>query len=1044
MRSDTLSHHLDAALQKHGSRTALEDASYRLTYADLDALSLTWAHRFRALRLNEGDRIVTLTGNSLWSAVALLATLRSGAVEVALHPSDAWSHILGILQEVKPALVIVPSEVMKGRLHDEGLAFPVHVAGTGVLAEHPDTQLERPPETPRADTTALIHYTSGSTGRPKGVMLSHGALAATLPDGEHLARIRNLRLLLGIPLAHAYGKTMLIEYLLAGACIVLERAFLAPAHICQSIQRHRASAIEAPPSVYEMLIKEDKFTAQTMPALEYLGMNSAKPREDLLLELRSRFPRAEIVVRYGISEIAGPLCRLAWQGPDKVPLSSCGKPVDPVRIRLCDENGNEVPAGTEGEVLVTSPGRMQGYFPTLSRDTEEYRTGDIARFDQDGYLYLLGRNNTMIKSAGHRVFPAEVESVVKAVSGVADCAVAGVPHDLLGEKICAWVVPEHGIDTSVLESRIVQTCKQTLGAVRTPHDILFRAALPKTVSGKIQVRELVESHRRSANRNSAAFLLQEELRKCGVKYVCGIVGREAQAILFDEHEDIQFILVHHEQTAGILCEVYARITGKPQACFSTLGPGVTNLATGVASALKDHSPLFALAAQVETNLSHSQTHQYLDTVSVMRPLTKRCFEPRNLDDLLRAIREAYALMLQKPKGPCFISIPIDLLLSQHGAGSLAGSNANVALSSAEPSIDRQRLQRLHRLLENANHPIVVCGGGALSRDIGKALASFIESRNIPLVTSLAAKGIVSDRHPLCLGAITKYSDLLVKPGLVKHVFSPVDLVLLVGYDLAEDFQPAQWRQGVDKVVCRLDEFANNAPEFVTLDLDVFGAPIEQSLAFLNSLPVARKKELAIDIGQVRKWIAEACQETGSRFNPAAIVQVVRRHMADSDILVSGVGLHKHYAGLFYEAYEPLTYISSNGLATMGFGLPGAMGAKLARPEAQVVAICGDGGFHLASPELDTCVRHQIWVKTVVFVDGAYGLIRHYQHKGTGRHADVSTCFSPGGPDFVKLAEANHCVGMRAESIKDFEEKFSLALKTDAPVVIAVPVEYPTF
>jgi acetolactate synthase-1/2/3 large subunit/N2-(2-carboxyethyl)arginine synthase len=354
------------------------------------------------------------------------------------------------------------------------------------------------------------------------------------------------------------------------------------------------------------------------------------------------------------------------------------------------------------------------------------------------------------------------------------------------------------------------------------------------------------------------------------------------------------------------------------------------------------------------------------------------------------------------------------------------------------------LQGLHRLLENAQHPIVVCGGGALSCDIGRALASFIESRNIPLVTSLAAKGIVSDRHPLCLGAITKYTDLLVKPGLVKHVFSPVDLVLLVGYDLAEDLQPALWRQGVEKVVCRLDEFPNNAPELVSLDLDVFGAPIEQSLAFLNSLPVARKKELAVDIGQIKKWSAEACQETGRRLNPAAIVRVVRRHMADSDIVVSGVGLHKHYAGLFYEVYEPLTYIGSNGLATMGFGLPAAMGAKLARPEAQVVAICGDGGFHSASHELDTCARHQIRVKAVVFVDGAFGLIRHYQHKGTGRHADVSTRFSPGGPDFVKLAEANHCVGMRAESIKDFEEKFSLALQTDAPVVLAVPIEYPTF
>jgi N2-(2-carboxyethyl)arginine synthase len=1042
MHKDSFTAYLESALVQHHSHPALRDATRTLTYAELDALSLTWAHRLRALGVGYGDRIVSVTGNTVWSAVGLLAILRSGAVEVALHPSDSVDHLRSILQETQPSLVLVADCVQKEKLTSQGVKCPVLVAGADVLAEQPEASPEPLKTALAPEALALIHYTSGSTGTPKGVMLSHGALAATLPQGEHLERIRNLRLLLGIPLAHAYGKTMLMEYLLAGAYVAIQKALLLPSQICHLLQHHRASALEAPPTVFEMALQDKAFAAASLPELEYLAMNSAKPREELLQELRRRFPRAEIVIRYGISEVAGPLCRLTWNAGAAVPLSSCGKPVAPACIQLLDETGGAVPAGAEGEVVVRSPGMMNGYFRDGCQQLQAYRTGDIGRFDAAGFLYLLGRRSTMIKSAGHRIFPAEIEAVVRTVPGVADCAVAGLPDQLLGEKICAWVVPQNGTDRALLAAQILESCRQRLGAVCTPQEVCFRTELPKTLSAKTRIGELIQSRQPSPESKSVAFQLLDALHQCGVKYVCGIVGREAEGILFDEHPGIQFLLVHHEQTAGILCEVYARITGKPQVCFSTLGPGVTNLLTGVASAYKDRSPLFAISAQTETPLVHRQAHQCLDNVALMQPLTKRCFVPGNLSELLGAIREAHALMLQKPKGPCFINLPIDVLLNG-GSDQAQPADSSVRTQQVAATIDRDKLAQLHHLLERAAHPVVLCGGGAQSREISKELQAFIESRHIPLVTSLAAKGVVSDRHPLCIGPLTKYSELFIKPGLLAEVFTEVDLILLVGYDFAEDFQPKLWQHGQKKLVCRIDEFANDAPEFVALDLDVFGGTIAESLACLNSMPVGRKKELAVDIGEVRRLKARAGQDTGNgSINPVAIVQAMRRQMQDSDILISDVGLHKHYAGLFYDVYEPLTYFGSNGLATLGFGLPAVMGAQLARPEARAVAICGDGGFHAASHELSTCARYHINVTAVVLVDGGYGLIRHYQFKGAQRHVDLSTRFTPAVPDFVKLAEANHCVGLLARSVQEFETQFQRALGMEAPVVIAVPITYP--
>jgi len=535
---------------------------------------------------------------------------------------------------------------------------------------------------------------------------------------------------------------------------------------------------------------------------------------------------------------------------------------------------------------------------------------------------------------------------------------------------------------------------------------------------------------------TGAVVLLQLLHDHGVRFVFGIVGREGAAIRFDEVPGLDFVLVRHEQSAGIIADVYARLTGRAQACFATLGPGVTNLSTGVASAYKDRSPMWVVVAQAETDHRHPDTHQVLDNVALLRPITHLVAEPESVEDLVDAFRAGLAAMsVASRPGPVALSVPIDVLLEEADR-----PRARLELPPAPPAaeIDRAALDQLHAWIGEARQPLLVVGAGA--QEVSAEVTALARHHGIPVASSLAGKGVLSDRDPLSLGCLTKHADWLVARGAVDAIFRAVDLVVLVGYDYGEDFTPRLWSESRPRVA-RIDAFPHDVPDDVPLDLDVGRGPLAESLRYLAARPAtgrpiglgAERAALHHGRAQVSSWTRP------SEVNPFAAVRSIRAALADDDILVTDVGLHKHIAGLYFETYRPATYFTSNGLATMGFGLPAAMGAKLARPDRRVVAICGDGGLHSVNQELETCARHGIAVVIVVFKDGTFGLIQRYQRVGHDQHIERATRF--GEVDFVKLAEAQGCRGARADTLERFEAALADALAADTTTVIEVPVQY---
>ncbi|GAB4202967.1 MAG: acetolactate synthase large subunit [Coleofasciculaceae cyanobacterium] len=538
-------------------------------------------------------------------------------------------------------------------------------------------------------------------------------------------------------------------------------------------------------------------------------------------------------------------------------------------------------------------------------------------------------------------------------------------------------------------------------------------------------------------------VLIDLLSSNGTRLVFGIVGREGAAIRFDRSDKLQFVLCRHEQCAAIMAEVAGRLLGSPQVCFVTLGPGLTNALTGIASSFKDRSPLLAIAAQAETYNCHAEVHQYLDNVELAKPITKFAAEPKNVRELVSDFYAAQNAISTGRPGPAFLSIPIDVLLEKVSQLPVAkpqkvefGSKLNVNVS-----VDDRGIAKIASILNEATSPLVIVGTGALKPDISEAVRRFILMAQIPIASSLAAKGVLSNDRSLSLGAFSKYYDRWIQEGLLEQVFSVIDCILLIGFELGDDLLPSLWEDTGVKKVCRIDCYPNNVPEYLSLDIDVGTGDVAESIDVLASLvhrrasvPTFRK-----DILEAKRRVVD--KRVQGRVNPAAIVSLIRDLSPRDTIFVCDVGMHKHISGLFLNAYEEGAYIGSNGLATMGFALPAAIGAQMAMPERRVIAICGDGGFHSVSQELEVVARYQLPLILVVFEDGAFGLIQAYQRRAWSQEEAISTVFTK--VDFVKLAEANGCRARRANNEDEFKEAFVEALVAKQPYVLIVPVSYNT-
>ncbi|MEM1369943.1 MAG: acetolactate synthase large subunit [Cyanobacteria bacterium P01_H01_bin.15] len=529
---------------------------------------------------------------------------------------------------------------------------------------------------------------------------------------------------------------------------------------------------------------------------------------------------------------------------------------------------------------------------------------------------------------------------------------------------------------------------------------------------------------------NTAELLVRCLENESVDYVFGLPGEENLHVLEAlRHSAIQFITVRHEQGAAFMADVYGRLTGKAGVCLSTLGPGATNLMTGVADANLDGAPLVAITGQVGTDRMHIESHQYLDLVSLFSPITKwnaQIVRPSNTAEI---VRKAFKLAQTEKPGAVHIDLPENI----------ASMNA---LGHPLTQDRREKTAASHRMLNEAaiaisraKNPLILAGNGIIRAKASDALTEFATAFDLPVANTFMGKGAIPYTHPLSLWTVG-----LQQRDHVSCAFEQADLVIAVGYDLIE-YSPKKWNpQGQIPIIHIATSPAEIDSSYIP-SVEVVGDICDSLLNIVRRAERPVSQEAVEEHTQLRLKIRteyeQYAQDNAFPLKPQKIIYDLRQVMDPFDIAISDVGAHKMWMARHFHCERPNTCLISNGFAAMGIAIPGAIAAKLVHPERNIVAVTGDGGFMMNFQELETALRTQTPFITLIFRDDGYGLIEWKQKNQFG--AAVFTAFQ--NPDFVQLAESMGLKGYRISSASELIPTLQDAFTQKIPSVIDCPVDY---
>jgi acetolactate synthase-1/2/3 large subunit len=525
----------------------------------------------------------------------------------------------------------------------------------------------------------------------------------------------------------------------------------------------------------------------------------------------------------------------------------------------------------------------------------------------------------------------------------------------------------------------------------------------------------------------AADLIVQCLENEQVRYVFGLPGEEILDIL-DSFLDsrITFVPTRHEQGAAFMADAYGRLTGHPGVCLSTLGPGATNLATGVADANLDRAPLVAITGQAGRDRIHKESHQRVDIVEHLRPLTKWNTRIETAAVIPEVIRKAFKLAESEKPGACHIEVPEDIAREAIDGTPLSTERAR------RPSPDRQALETAARLIETASFPLIFAGNGVIRGRASDELRRFARAHGIPVAHTFMAKGSMPYDDDLCLLSVGLQARDYISCG-----FDKADLIIAVGYDPVE-YAPKFWNPDRKKSIVHIDFTPAEVDSFYQPAVEVV-ADVREAIELLGGLVKGQKDPTPYHT--LRRYIlaelAEGADDDTFPLKPQRILRDLRASMGREDILISDVGTHKLWIARTFPAYEPNTVLISNGYAAMGFALPAAIAAKLVHPERKVVAVSGDGGFLMNCQELETACRLGLPIVNVIFRDGGYNLIQWKQQTHLGRESGVKF----GNPDFVALAAAFGAKGYRVDSARALGPILAQALAHPGPSIVDVPVDY---
>jgi acetolactate synthase-1/2/3 large subunit len=525
----------------------------------------------------------------------------------------------------------------------------------------------------------------------------------------------------------------------------------------------------------------------------------------------------------------------------------------------------------------------------------------------------------------------------------------------------------------------------------------------------------------------ASDLFVRCLENEGVEYIFGIPGEENLDVMDSMiGSKIKFITTRHEQGAAFMADVYGRLTGRAGVCLATLGPGATNLVTGFADANMDRAPIVGIAGQGATTRMHKESHQVLDLVSLFAPISKYSVEIREPEIVGEIVRKAFKAAQAEKPGGSFISFPENI------AEMTVEGKEPLKVQSAKPAVPPQdKISQAAELISNARYPLVMAGNGVVRARANEALVAFAEKLNIPVATTFMAKGSIPFSHDLSLGTVGLQAHDYVACG-----FDRADVVICVGYDMIE-YHPHLWNKAKDNKIIHIDLSPAEVDEHYILECGVIG----DITAALEGIAAEATPKTESQSQNLRETIVEELNihEADSSFPlvPQRIVLDIRKALALDDIVVSDVGAHKMWMARMYQAERPNTCIISNGFASMGIGVPGAIAAKLAYPDQTALTVTGDAGFLMNSQEIETAMRIGTAIVIVIWNDSKYGLIKWHQDRRFGR--DTQIAFN--NPDFVMYAESFGAKGYRIESADDLLPTIKQAIADDTVVIIDCPVDY---
>ena len=524
----------------------------------------------------------------------------------------------------------------------------------------------------------------------------------------------------------------------------------------------------------------------------------------------------------------------------------------------------------------------------------------------------------------------------------------------------------------------------------------------------------------------ASDLFVRQLEEEGVEYIFGLPGEENLDFLESlRTSSIKVIITRHEQSAAFMAATYGRLTGKAGVCFSTLGPGATNLVTGVAHAQLIGAPLVSISGQKALRENWQARFQLINVVEVMEPVTKKSVSIADPGTIPTIVRNAFKLAQEERPGAVHIELPEDVADSQTDAYIQKRGHAR------RPVPDPRAIEMAANLINEAQRPLIIISSGANRNMINRRLTQFVEQTRIYAVHTQMGKGVLSDESPYSLYAAGIHRRDYVNCGIDR-----ADVIITIGYNIVE-YPPYVWNPNLDKNIINIDFIGAEVDKYYNPDIEIVG-DISSSLMQLARLIIPRENDRIFEA--VRKFLDRKLAPDFNKqypLTPQEIVQNVRSAMSTEDIVVLDNGIYKLWFSRLYRTYAPNTFIVDNALAAMGAGLPSAMLAAMIKQDHNVLAVVGDGGFMMTSCEIETALRYKVPIVLLILNDNAFGFIKWKQQS----RDFASFALDYSNPDFVRYAESFGAVGMKVREGDSLSELLMKAFAMKRLVVIECPIDY---